>query len=118
MSNTEDWAETIAGHLRDLADTLENAWGIKPGRETWGEIQPGWVHLPVDSTADVDHLARLLGVPAELEGGTYPKYVARRVTPELHITVVTPAVTIPRACPYCDQKHDCTHLDSEEPQNG
>lgn len=42
--------------------------------------------------------------------------INQALTPELRITVVTPAVTIPRACPYCDQKHDCTHLDSEDSQ--
>lgn len=113
MSNTEeDWAGTVAVQLRDLADTLENADGIKPERETWRGS--GWVRLRVGSPADVDHLAGLLGVTAGLEGGSYPEYVARRVTPELRIAVVTSAVTIPRACPYCDQKHDCTHIDSED----
>lgn len=107
----EQWTHQTAKELRRLADVLDQAESLEAGRFNWGTLRYPTVNIYLADYASVDQLGALLNQKAGV-GGYQNKYYGVWVhTDYFEFCITTPAITVPRACPFCDEKHDCTHTD-------
>lgn len=105
--SSKDYAET----LRELADAMETA-DVSTVRRGWPEGLPPYVSIDVSDEAAAKTLAEAMGITSP------PRYhpTLREMVIDLDSEqrrgqIKYRPVTIPRACQYCDQKHDCTHVE-------
>lgn len=108
----EHWTRQTARSLRFLADKLEESEELEMGC-SYGSVDEPRVLIKVADYAGVDQMAELMGAKAEIGGYGNSYYQVSLDADSTCIRIQTPAVTIPRACEYCDQKHDCTHVEGD-----
>lgn len=110
----EHWTRQTARSLRFLADKLEGSEGLEVlGNEYSRRMNVPYVMIRLATYEQVDQLAGILGTKAGIGGYQNEDYRAGLTCDSLDVVVKTPVITIPRACEYCDKKHDCTHIDGE-----
>lgn len=103
-----------AAKFRKLADAMEKADSKMKSWYSSDTDKEPYVSIDMANEAAATALKDALGIdsPASYDS-TCREMRFELGAIGLNGSIAYPALTIPRACEYCDQKHDCTHIDGE-----